>query len=148
MIGAGRSVRRAALVHILFSTIVGMLGMVFLAPLTAAADWIGTRLDDRDGVLAVAAFSSLFKFAGIAIFYPFIDPFARWIARITGDGGDSAVERLEPALYDAGAGVALEAAWRAILEIARPAVDAVRRRLAGEAVGYARPQEELQRTAD
>jgi len=148
MIGAGLSVRRAALVHILFSTLVGVLGMVFIAPLTAAAHWIGARLDDPDGVLAIAAFSSVFKFAGVVVFYPFIDPFARWIARVTGGGGDSAVERLEPALYDAGAAVALEAAWRAIVEIARPAIDAVRARLAGEATVSLRSQDELQRTAD
>src|SRR5215470_11127932 len=98
MIGGGLSVRRAALVHILFSSVAGLLGMVFIAPLTAGADWIGARLDDPDGVLALAAFSSLFKFAGIAVFYPFIDSFARWIARITGGGRESAVDRLEPAL--------------------------------------------------
>src|SRR5215831_3604769 len=148
MIGGGLSVRRAALVHILFSSVVGILGMVFIAPLTAGADWIGARLDDPDGVLALAAFSSLFKFAGIAVFYPFIDPFARWIARITGGGRESAVDHLEPALYDAGAAVALEAAWRAILEIARPAIDTVRRRLAGEVGSYAPAQTDLRRIAD
>jgi len=36
MIGAGLAVRRTALAHILFSAIVGLLGMVFLGPLTAA----------------------------------------------------------------------------------------------------------------
>src|SRR4030095_12450318 len=38
---------------------------------------------------------------------------------------------LDPALADAGAAIALEAAWRAILEVAHGAVDAVRRTLAG-----------------
>src|SRR5262245_64096437 len=39
-------------------------------------------------------------------------------------------------LAEAGAPVAFEVAWRAILEIARGALDAVRRRLAGEPVTY------------
>jgi phosphate:Na+ symporter len=133
MIGGGLAVRRAALAHILFSSIVGILGMVFLRPLAAAADWVGARLYDPDGVLALAAFSSIFKFAGIAAFLPWIDRFAQLVVRISGTGSESAVSRLEPAVADAGAPIALEAAWRAILEVAHPAVDAVRRALAGEA---------------
>ncbi len=146
MIGAGLGVRRAALVHILFSTIVGVLGMLFLGPLTAAADWVGSRLDDPDGVLSLAAFSTIFKLAGIAAFYPFIDRFSRLIVRITGSGSESAVSRLDPALADAGAAVAFEAAWRATLELARDAVGAVSRRLAGAAVEYDPPAEGVAQT--
>ena len=146
MIGAGLAVRRAALVHILFSGVVGVLGMLFLGPLTAAADWVGSRVDDPDGVLALAAFSSIFKLGGIAVFYPFIDRFSRLIVRITGSGSESAVSRLEPALADAGAAVALEAAWRAIREIARGAVDAVGRRLGGASAVYEPSTEALQQT--
>jgi phosphate:Na+ symporter len=74
---------------------------------------------------------SIFKFAGIAAFLPWIDRFAQLIVRISGTGSESAVSRLDPALADAGAAIALEAAWRAILEVAHGAVDAVRRTLAG-----------------
>ena len=133
MIGGGLAVRRASLAHIFFSLIVGLLGMVFLRPLAAAAEWVGLQLDDPDGVLALAAFSSIFKLAGIAIFYPFVDQFARFLVHITGAESDSAVKRLDPALAGAGGTIALEAAWRAILEVTRDAVDAVRGRLAGEA---------------
>jgi phosphate:Na+ symporter len=73
-------------------------------------------LDDPDGVLAVAAFSSIFKFAGIAVYFPFMNRFAGFIVRITGSGSESAASRLEPTLYDAGGAVALEAGRRAILE--------------------------------
>jgi phosphate:Na+ symporter len=148
MIGAGLAVRRAALAHILFSAIVGLIGMVFLGPLTAAAEWVGSQLDDPDGVLAVAAFSSVFKFAGIAVFFPFMGRFANFIARVTGDGSESAASRLEPTLYDAGGAVALEAGQRAILEIARGAIDAVRRRLAGETVTYTPPADDVRRTVE
>jgi phosphate:Na+ symporter len=146
MIGGGLAVRRSSVAHIIFSLIVGVLGILFLGPLTAAADWVGARLYDPDGVLAMATFSSLFKFAGIVVFYPWLDGFARFIVRISGEGSESAVSRLDPALAEAGAGVAFEAAWRATLEVARSAVDAIRRRLAGESVKYDPPVEAVQQT--
>jgi phosphate:Na+ symporter len=73
MIGGRLAVRRAALAHILFGLIVGVLAMMFLGPLAAAADWAGPRLDDPDGVLALAAFSTIFKLAGVVAFVP-LDP--------------------------------------------------------------------------
>ena len=144
MIGGGLAVRRAALAHILFSSIVGVLGILLLGPLAAAADWVGSQLYDPDGVLALAAFSSIFKLAGIAAFYPWIDHFSRFIVRISGKGSESAVSRLTPAVAEADGAVALEAAWRATLEVTQGAVDAVRRRLAGESVNYDPPVEAVQ----
>src|SRR5262252_8777829 len=144
MIGGSLAVRRASLAHIIFSVIVGVLGILFLGPLTAAADWVGAQLYDPDGVLAMATFSSLFKLAGIVVFYPWLDGFARFIVRISGRGSESAVSRLDPTLAEAGAAVALEAAWRASLEVTRSVVDAIRRRLAGESVKYDPPVEEVQ----
>jgi phosphate:Na+ symporter len=146
VIGGGLAVRRAALAHIIFSVIVGLLGMVLLGPLAAAAYWVGTRLDDPDGVLALAAFSSIFKVAGVVAFYPWVDPYARFIIRISGKGSESAVSRLDPTLTQAGGAVALEAAWRALREVAHGAVDAVRRRLAGESVRYDPPVEAVRQT--
>src|SRR5262249_34366155 len=49
---------------------------------------------------------------------------------------ETAVDRLQPTLAEAGGAVALEAAWRAVLEIATGTVDTLRRRLAGEPVTY------------
>ena len=146
MIGGGLAVRRASMAHIIFSIVVGVLVMLFIRPLTAAADWVGSQLNDPDGVLALATFSSLFKLAGIMAFYPWLDAFSQFIIRISGGGSESAVSRLEPTLVEAGADVALEAAWRAIVEVARGAVDAVRRRLAGESVTYAPPVDAVQQT--
>src|SRR4029077_1530737 len=94
MVGGGLAVRRSALAHIIFSVIVGVLGILFLGPLTAAADWVGSRLYDPDGVLAMATFSSLFKLAGIVVFYPWLDHFSRFIVQISGGGSESAVSRL------------------------------------------------------
>lgn len=135
-VGGGVAVRRAALAHIVFSLIVGVLGMSLLSPLARAAAWTVSALDDYDGVLALAAFSSLFKLMGVLVFYPWLDAFARFIVKLTGKGADTAVSRLDPTLAEAGGAVALEAVWRAILELARGAVDVVRRRLAGEGAAY------------
>src|SRR5262249_36735453 len=142
--GGGLAVRRSALAHIVFSLVVGVLGMFFLGPLTAASEWVGARLHDPDGVLAMATFSSLFKLAGIVAFYPFLDQFARFVERISGAGSDSAVSRLQATLAEAGGDVALEAAWRAILDVARGVADVVRRRLAGEPVHYELAGDEIQ----
>src|SRR5262245_22390283 len=143
VIGGGLAVRRAALAHIIFSVVVGVLGMVLLGPLAAAADWVGARFDDRDGVLALAAFSTIFKLTGVVAFYPWIDTYSRFIVRISGKGSESAVSCLDPTLAQAGGAVALEAAWLAIREVARGAVDAVRRQLAGESVHHDPPVEEV-----
>ena len=143
-LGGGLAVRRTALAHVTFSVIVGVLATLFLGPLTAVAEWVGARLHDPDGVLALAAFSSTFKVAGILIFYPWLDHFVRLIERISGSGSDSAISRLDPTVARAGGAVALEAAWRATLDVARGAVDAVRGRLAGAAVRYVAPAEATQ----
>src|SRR5262249_34546079 len=50
----------------------------------------------------------------------------------------------EPVVAQAGGPVALEAAWRAILEVAHGAVDACRRGLAGEPVSYQPAGEAIQ----
>jgi len=135
-IGAGLAVRRAALAHIVYNVSVGIIGIVLLGPITAAADWVGARLEDPEGVLALAAFSSIFKLVGVLAFFPWLDRFSQFIVGISGKGAESAVAHLEPTLAEAGGSVALEAAWRAILEVARGSVDVIRRRLAGETVRY------------
>jgi phosphate:Na+ symporter len=81
----------------------------------------------------------------MAVFYPWLDPFARLIVRISGEGSVSAVGRLEPIVARAGGAVALEASWRAILEVAHGVVEAGRRRLAGEAVRYQTAGQAIQR---
>src|SRR5262249_14124477 len=121
-VGGGLAVRRTALAHVVFSVIVGVLGLLFLGPLTAAADWVGSRLGDRNGVLALAAFSSIFKLAGIVVFYPWLGYFAHFIIRISGSGSSSAVSRLEPTVAQAGGAVALEAAPPPIPQVPRGAL--------------------------
>ena len=81
-IGAGLAVRRAALAHIVYNVTVGIIGILLLGPIAAASNWVGTQFDDPNGVLALAAFSSIFKFAGVLAFYPWLERFSRLIERI------------------------------------------------------------------
>jgi phosphate:Na+ symporter len=142
-VGAGLAVRRAATAHVVYNIAVGVIGMLLLRPIAAAAGWVGAQLGDYDGVLALAAFSSIFKLAGVAAFYPWLDGFSRFIVAISGSGAETAVGRLDPALAEAGGSVALEAARRAVLDVARRSVEALRRRLAGEVVADEPPVEEV-----
>lgn len=143
-IGGSLAVRRSAMAHVSYSAVVALLGVVFLGPLVSAAEWVGARLDDPDGVLALAAFSTTFKLAGVLVFYPWIDSFAQLIVRISGKGSETQVSRLSPVLANAGGAVALEAAWRAVLELARGAVGAVERRLANQGAQTSAPAEGVQ----
>ncbi len=147
-IGRGLAVRRAALAHIVYNVSIGVLGILLLGPFTAAAGWVGSRLDDPESVLALAAFSSVFKFLGFLAFYPWLDRFPRLIIVISGTGSQSAVNRLAPILGEAGRAVALEAGWRTTLELALGSVDAVRRRLTGEVVRYESPVEAVRQIED
>jgi len=61
------------------SLVVGLLGMLLLIPLANGAGWLVSGLDDYDGVLALAAFSSLFKLMGVLVFFPWLDTYARLI---------------------------------------------------------------------
>lgn len=143
-IGGSTAVRRSALAHVVFSVSVAVLSMIFLTPLTWAAAWVGTQLGDPNGVLALAAFSSIFKFAGILAFYPWLGKYAELIERLSGKGSETAVAHLDPLIAKGGGAVALEAAWRALLEVSRGAVAAVRARLAGEATTYAPTDDAVQ----
>ncbi len=146
VIGGSVAVKRTALAHVLFSVSVAIVAMLFLTPLSMAANWVGDRLGDGTGVLSLAAFSTIFKFVGIAVFFPFLDRFAAFVTRVIGDGTQTAVQHLDPRLAEAGVSVALEAAYRATLELAREAVDAVRDRLSGGSAAYQPPREALQQT--
>jgi phosphate:Na+ symporter len=145
-VGAGLAVRRAALAHIVYNVAVGIIGILLLAPIGAAARWVGALFDEPNRVLALAAFSSIFKLVGVLAFYPWLDGFSRFMERISGRDTETAVSHLDPVLAEAGGSVALEAAWRAILENAHGAVDAVRCRLIGEPVRYDPPVDAVRQT--
>jgi phosphate:Na+ symporter len=117
-VGGGMAVKRTALAHILFNVITGVPGMLCLGWLGDASRWLGGLMHDDNGVLTLAIFNTLFKSAGVLLFVPWLGAFARGIEWMTGRGRISAVARLDATLLRAGGPVALEAAWRALAELA------------------------------
>lgn len=115
-VGGGLAVRRTALAHILFNGITGVVALFFLTPLGEAARWLGDRMGD-EGVLSLAAFHTLFNLAGVILFFPWLNRFARMVEWMTGRGKVSAVARLDDTLAKAGGPVAMEAAWRALVDL-------------------------------
>lgn len=130
-IGGGLAVKRTALAHILFNGFTGAAALLFLAPLGEAARWLGDHMGDG-GVLTLAAFHTLFNIVGIILFFPWLNRFARMIEWMTGRGKVSAVERLDATLAKAGGPVAMEAAWRALVDLSGSALRALAHREEGK----------------
>jgi phosphate:Na+ symporter len=123
-IGGGLAVKRTALAHILFNGFTGVVALLALAPLGEAARWLGDHMGD-EGVLSLAAFHTLFNLAGVILFFPWLNRFARMIEWMTGRGKVSAVARLDATLAKAGGPVAMEAAWRALVDLSASALRAL-----------------------
>jgi phosphate:Na+ symporter len=138
-IGGGLAVKRTALAHILFNAITGVVALLFLTPLGAAARWLGDHMGDS-GVLTLAAFHTLFNIAGVILFFPWLNGFARLVQWMTGRGKVSAVGRLDDTVAQAGGPVAMEAAWRALVDLSGNAL----RALADRGTGKPQPPAELQ----
>ena len=145
MVGGGLAVRRSALVHHLQRNRRGARDPLRHRSRQRPTGWVLDLYDPDWGVLAMACTSAACSSSRVSL------PSIRgsitsrdFIVRISGTGSESAVSRLDPTLVEAGGEVALEAAWRATLEVGHGAVDAIRRRLAGESVTYDPPDEAVQ----
>ncbi len=128
-IGSGLAVRQTALSHILFNLATGILALLVFRHLANLSIWMGGVLEAEPGVLTLAVFHTTLKLAGLAIFYPWMDAYARLIESITGRGRISAVSRLDPTLAKAGGSIALEASWRAMAEITNAAFEYLQARI-------------------
>ncbi len=136
-IGGGLAVRRTALSHILFNLVTGVVALLLLRHLAAAAVWTGGLLEDDPGVMTFAVFHTMLKLAGLIVFLPWTGKYARLIEWMTGRGMISAVSRLDPTLAKAGGPIALEAAWRAMAETTAVAFGRIRHRVRGTAASHA-----------
>lgn len=130
-IGGGPAVKRTAFAHVFFNLITGVIAMFLLRPLGDAARWLAQHMGD-DPVLTLATFHTLFNLAGIVIFFPWLGAFAHGIERFIGRHGITSVDRLENALSKAGGAVAIESAWRALIELSSTALRALEECSAGK----------------
>jgi phosphate:Na+ symporter len=78
IIGAAQGVpprKRVALAHFIFNLATDLIAFTLLAPLLNAVKFVGIS----DPMYALVAFHSLFNLLGIALFFPFIGLFARFL---------------------------------------------------------------------
>jgi phosphate:Na+ symporter len=67
--------KRVALAHFLFNLVTDAFAYAVMGPLLGLIGMIGIS----DPLYALVAFHSMFNLAGIALFFPFLGPFARWL---------------------------------------------------------------------
>jgi len=146
-IGGGLAVKRTAMAHVLFNAITGVTALVLLGPLAHLARWTGGYMGD-DAVLTLAAFHTLFNLAGVLLFFPWLGTFARLIEKMTGKRDISSIARLDKTLSSAGGSVALESAWRALVELSATTLQAVQARSEGRKMVIADLQNDLHKLSD
>jgi phosphate:Na+ symporter len=116
-IGGTTSAKRTALAHILFNLATGLIAVVmlplFLLILRQAQElgWL------EPGAVSLAAFHTGFIAVGVALFFPFIGRFSRFIERLLPERESGLVRHLDDTLLSVPA-VALEATRRALTETA------------------------------
>jgi phosphate:Na+ symporter len=140
-------VRRIAIAHVLFNTITGILALLFFQQLGNIARWVGDYLGN-DSVLTLALFHTLFNVVGIFLFFPWLDGFARLIEKLTGRHDISCVSRLGKTLSNAGDTVALEAAWRAMVELSVTSLHAIKDQDKRQAEAIQDLQSDIQKVSD
>jgi len=75
-IGASVPARRTALAHILFNVGAGVLAIVLLPVLLPLSLRIA---GEGDPAVAIALFHTSFNLLGVALIFPFLGPFSRWV---------------------------------------------------------------------
>ena len=146
-IGGGSAVKRTAFAHVIFNVFTGIIAMFLIHPLGDVARWVGQQLGG-DPVLSLAAFHTLFNLGGILLFFPWLGTFASGIERIIGRHGISAVDRLEKALSKAGGAVAMESAWRALVELSSTALRALGECASGKCEAIPELKGDLEKASD
>jgi phosphate:Na+ symporter len=141
-IGGTTSAKRTALAHILFNLATGLIAVVmlplFLLILRQAQElgWL------EPGAVSLAAFHTGFIAVGVALFFPFIGRFSRFIERLLPERESGLVRHLDDTLLSVPA-VALEATRRALTETACVMMESILDQVEGRA-----PAEAATRRAD
>lgn len=124
-IGGNVPARRTALAHVLFNLATGLIAVALLPVFLAGIAWAQKRMGLDPGAVSLAAFHTLFIAVGVAIFLPWVHPFARFLERLLPDRGPSLTQHLDRTVLQTPA-VALEATRRAMGETAAALFQALR----------------------
>lgn len=130
-IGATVVAQRTALAHILFNLFTGLVALVLLPVFLAMIAWANTHLGLEPGAVSLAAFHTLFIAFGVALIFPFLEPFGRWIERLRPDHGPALTRSLDRSLL-AVPPVAMEALRRCLRECSAKLFQLLVQRLRGE----------------
>jgi phosphate:Na+ symporter len=116
-IGASTAARRAAVAHILFNVVTGLVALSTLSAFVWLATTVVDGVEQDPGALALAAFHTMFNLIGVAIMLPWIGRFARAVERLVPERGPQLTRRLDPSVASL-APVAVEAARETLRDIA------------------------------
>jgi len=129
-IGGNVPARRTALAHVTFNLVTGLIAIALL-PLFLRLIALGQEHLGLDpGAMSLAAFHTIFIAVGVAVFLPFVHPFARAIERILPDHEPALTRHLDNSVLEVPA-VALEATRRALSETAAETFSALAAALSG-----------------
>lgn len=116
-IGGTIHAKRTALAYVLFNAAAGAIAIALLPLFFWAIESLGRYIRLDTEATSLAAFHTLFIAVGVALFLPFVAPFARLVERLLPARGESATQRLDASLLALPA-VALEASQRALEQMA------------------------------
>lgn len=131
-IGGSVSAKRTALAHVSFNLATGLIAVVLLPLFLWGIGWAQRHAGLDPGAMSLAAFHTGFIAAGVALFLPFVQRFARAIERLLPDREPALTRHLDSTVLHAPA-VALEATRRALRETAAETFNAFWRMLGGPA---------------
>lgn len=117
-IGASIPAKRTALAHVLFNGVTGVAAFAILPLFVLVVDGITERFGVTDDAVSLAGFHTAFNLLGVALLMPFSRRFSQFVERIVPERGSLLTRHLDSSVALVPA-VALEAAQRAIRDIAR-----------------------------
>lgn len=119
-IGGSIAVRRTAAAHVAFNLVTGVVAFALLPLFLMAAPWMVDTATPDGAATAIAIFHTGLNLLGVAMFLPFVHPFAALIMRMVPEKehAPAATRFLDPTVAATGS-VAVEAARRALVSIER-----------------------------
>ena len=141
-VGASVPARRTALAHILFNLGTGLVALILLPwVLPYLIGWAG-GFAQGDLTLVIAGFHTVFNVLGVVIFFPGVEFFSRVVTRIIPDRGPELTRNLDRSMLEIPS-VALEAARRALRQVAARLVGGAADRLRDGRTGPDGPESDL-----
>lgn len=141
--GGSTPARRTGVGHVLFNSFSGLVAFVAVGPLLAFSERVAHAAGSTEASVVIAVFHTVFNLAGAVIILPLLGPFARLLTRIIPEREPALTRHLDRTLVEIPS-VAVEAATRTVIEVARIAVLEAQAKAAGETPSTARLEEARQ----